>query len=150
MQKREVLILDDAYHNFDDPLQVKSYEDISYGHNRADSIEWARRRSNEDQQIHDFIFQMRQQFRERLISEFPKEAAMSGMLADDEDLNHFFVFVGQFADMKESPKLQQMALFYAEQLKSDLNMDLHPSLFQAVRANRKQPPKRTITLPGKR
>ncbi len=133
MQKRKQLVLDDAHYGFDDPLQAEAYQRQSYGVNRGDSIQWARERCRDDEEIQDFVFGLRTQFRDRLIKEFPGEATGGTMLDDGEDPNHFFVFVGRLADTKYSPALQEMALFFCEQLKADLNLDLHPSFFKAER-----------------
>ena len=133
MQKRKQLVLDDAHYGFDDPLQAEAYQRQSYSVNRGDSIQWARERCRDDEEIQDFVFGLRTQFRDRLIKEFPGEATGGTMLDDGEDPNHFFVFVGRLADTKYSPALQEMALFFCEQLKAELNLDLHPSFFKAER-----------------
>ncbi len=77
MQKRKQLILDDAYFNFDDTIQAKGYEQQSYVTNRADSIWWARQRCKDDEEIRDFVFGLRAQFRQRLLKDFPGEAVIA-------------------------------------------------------------------------
>ena len=133
MQKRKQLVLDDAHYGFDDPRQAEVYERRSYGYNHDDSIWWARERCRDDEEIRQFIFGLRQQFRDHLIKQFPDEAVVGAMLDDGEDLNHFFVFVGSFADTKYSPALQEMALLFCERFKAELNLDLHPSFFKTER-----------------
>ncbi len=133
MQKRKQLVLDDAHYGFDDALQAEVYERQSYGVNRGNSIWWACERCRDDEEIQDFIFGLRQQFRDCLIRQFPSEATTGTMLNDGEDPNHFFVFVGRFTDTKHSPALQEMALLFCERLKAELNLDLHPSFFKAER-----------------
>ena len=140
MQKRKQVVLDDAHYGFDDALQAGVYERASYDHNRGDSIWWARKRCRDDEEIQDFVFSLRAQFRDRLIKEFPGKAAVGTMLNDGEDPNHFFVFVGRFTDTKHSPALQEMALLFCERLKAELNLDLHPSFFKAERPQSAQPP----------
>ncbi len=61
------------------------------------------------------------------------------MLKDGEDPNHFFVFIGYFADAQHNLALKQMALLFCEQLKTELNLDLHPSFFNAVRSHGEKP-----------
>ncbi len=139
MQKRKQLILDDAYFNFDDTIQAKGYEQQSYVTNRADSIWWARQRCKDDEEIRAFVFGLRGQFRQRLLKDFPGEAVISAMLKDGEDPNHFFVFIGYFADAQHNLVLKQMALLFCEQLKTELNLDLHPSFFNAVRSHGEKP-----------
>ena len=150
MQKREQVILDDAYFDFDDPLQAEGYEQESYGQNRADSIWWACERCRDDDQIKDFIFDLRTQFRGRLQKDFPSDAVISAILEDGEDPNHFFVCIGNFAEKEYSPALKAMALFFCKQLKEELNLDLHPSFFKEERPHNKKPPKTTIRLPKSR
>ena len=134
MQKHKQLVLDDTYYDFDDPLQAEVYERQSYGHNRGASIWWACERCRDDEEIRHFIFALRQQFRDRLIGQFPSEATIGTMLDDGEDPNNFFVFVGSFTDTKYSPALQEMALLFCERLKAELNLDLHPSFFKVERS----------------
>lgn len=150
MKKRESLILDDAYYKFDTQANAAVFEKESYSHNRADSIEWARRRCKENTEIQEYMFTLRRQFRERLGREFPSDAVLSPMLQEGEDLNHFLVLIGRFAEDNRNPALQQMALFYAEKLKIDLNLDLAPSFFEAKRAFNDPPQKRTLKIPGKK
>ena len=133
MQKRKQLVLDDAHYGFDDALQAEVYERQSYDVNRGNSIWWARERCRDDEEIRDFIFGLQQQFRDRLIKEFPDEATVGTLLDDGADLNNFFVFVDRFTDTKHSPALQEMALLFCERLKAELNLDLHPSFFKAER-----------------
>ncbi|MCH8096876.1 MAG: hypothetical protein IID53_07340 [Proteobacteria bacterium] len=134
MQKRKQLVLDDKYFDFNDSLQAEGYERQSYGVNRGDSIWWARQRCHDDEEIRHFIFGLRQQFRDCLIKQFPGEAVVSAMLDDGEDPNHFFVFVGSFADTQHSPTLQEMALLFCGRLKAELNLDLHPSFFKVEKS----------------
>ncbi len=150
MQKREQLILDDAYYNFDNKGQAKGYEQQSYAYNRGDSIWWACQRCEDDEEIRDFVFGLRAQFRERLLKEFPVEAVINNLVEDGEDPNHFFVFIGDFADLQHNLALKEMALFFCEQLKTELNLDLHPSFFKAERSHSKKPPPRTIRLPKRK
>lgn len=147
MQKRKILILDDAYYDFENEVQAEGYEQQSFSINRGDSIWWACQRCKDDDEIGEFVFGLRRQFHERLLKDFPGEAIVSSMLEDREDPNHFFVFIGDFADAKHNPALRAMALFFCEQLKPELNLDLHPSFFHAERSHSKKPPKRTIRLP---
>ncbi len=150
MQKRKQLILDDAYYDFDNTVQAKGYEQQSYAYNRGDSIWWACQRCKDDEEIRDFVFGLRAQFRERLLKEFPVEAVISPMLEDSEDPNHFLVFIGNFADAQRNLALKEMALLFCEKLKTELNLDLHPSFFEAERSHSKKPPPRTIRIPERK
>ena len=150
MQKRKQAILNDAYYNFDNKVQAKDYEQKSYAINRRKSIWWACQRCKDDEKIRDFVFRLRAQFRERLLKDFPGDAVISTMLEDGEDPNHFFDFIGDFVDAQHNLALKEMALFFCEQLKTELNLDLHPSFFKAERSHSKKPPPRTIRVPKRK
>ena len=127
-------------------MQKRKSLELDYDHNRTDSIEWARNRCEDDSEIRTFIFGLRRQFRERIAKDFPREFPCIEVLGDDEDPNHFFVFVGKFADMNHDPALKEMAHFFCEQLKLELNLDLHPSVFTLERSYNPRPPKRTTGI----
>lgn len=150
MEQRETVVIDDTYYRFDTEADAAVYESESFNHNRADSIWWACRRCEDDPEIRDYLFRLRAQFREQLARDFPNDAALSPILGDEQDPNHFFVLIGKFAEKRHSAGLQEMALFFAEKLKAELNLDLHPSLFKAVRSHSKPPPRRKITIPSKK
>jgi hypothetical protein len=76
---------------------------------------------------------LRKQFREQFGKSFPQEAVLISLLADTADANHFFVLIGTAADGQYGSALGAMSKFFCEQLKNDLNLDLHPSLFTAIR-----------------
>ena len=128
-------------------MQKRKTLELDYDHNRTDSIEWARNRCEDDSEIRTFIFGLRQQFRERIAKDFPREMPFLSMLGDDQDPNHFCVFVGQFTDMDHSLALREMGRFFCEQLKAELNLDLHSSFFTPERPHNLRPPKKTIRIP---
>ena len=137
MQKRESLLLDDTHYNFDDSANAAVYTEKSYGYNRGHSIDWVRKRCGDDDEIRTFIFDLRRQFRERITAEFPSEITILSLLGDSQDPNHFFVLIGQVAERDDSPNLRELARFFCEQLKAELNLDLHPAVFTSERPQKK-------------
>ena len=146
MQKHRQLVMDDAYDDFDAPGGAEAYAERSYGHNRGDSIEWARKRCGDDPEVRAFIFELRREFRDVLAS-VPGQSLGLALLADDQDPNHFLALLGPYADGKYGASLARAATSICGRLKAELNLDLHPSLFQAQRPNNTRPPRRTIRLP---
>ena len=86
------------------------------------------------------------QLRSVVASEFPGASVPTELLADHEDPNHFLAMLVQLAETKRSASVRELAMSICERLKSELNLDLHPSLFQAQRAYRQRPPRRTFRV----
>lgn len=139
MQKRDSLVLDDAYYDHSDPRNTEAYLNECFAQNRADSIRWACLRCNDDDEIRRLVFGLRWRFKEVVQPEF------AALLDEAEDPNHFFVFVGRAAD-----KGNGLAVEICRQLKSDLNLDLFRELFDARPPRNPRPKRKTIRLPGKR
>jgi len=119
MEKRPPLILDG-----DCDL------DEIFDANRDDSIRWACMRCEDDPETRVYVCGFRRQFRERLTKDFPYESKLwTKKLLDDEDVDHFFVLLGKFANTSYSVALKEMGRFYCEILKAKMNLDLHPSVF---------------------
>ncbi|MDE2229364.1 MAG: hypothetical protein KGL11_10040 [Alphaproteobacteria bacterium] len=121
MEKRQTLVFDTKY----GPCAPEEM----FGFNRADSIEWARGREGDTRRR---LMELRNQFRDRLRRDFPQDHTLS-VLVDNDDLTYFLDLLGQICEREYSAPLRAMGLFYCELLKSEMNLDLHPSVFNAER-----------------
>lgn len=142
LQKRQSFVLDDAYHDFSDPVQAAGFAQESYELNRADSIRWAEQRCREDVETRNLVFRLRAELRQA-VAGMPGNRLSLRLLADDEELNSYFVLLGHFVNAD----LERIALRQCETLKAELNLDLHPSFFNAQRSYSKRPPPTFIPLP---
>jgi hypothetical protein len=147
MEKRAHLQMDDAYHDFSTPQGAAVYERESFRSNRADSIEWARRKAREDREIAEYLAVRRAELNTALRA--AGDTVLCQMLRPQDDLNHYFVIVGDLAQgLRGAQQLVPIANRHCAELKQELNLDLMPALFRAERPHNQRPQRPPIRLSG--
>lgn len=130
MQKRQQLFFTEAFYDKTES-GLKEYADDNFLMNFGESIAWAKLRIQHDPEIRTFLMNIRQQFRARLLRDFPNDASLLTAFSDGENWNDFFVILRNCSENDEKPMLKAFSKSVCERLKEELNLDLVPSLFQA-------------------